>query len=262
MARRVGLNLGLLVLLLALAAVVWRDLNAPVGGGGWPLADAASVEYIVAENANGDSLRLMRGEMGWRMLTPRNLPASRMHVDMILDLLDTPPQARYPLASLDIAAVGLAEPRLSLRLNDRELAFGGIEPLDQLRYLRHEDDVFLVYDTVSPLLLGPWWNFVDRNLLAAVPAPVEAIEWPERGTVLDPAQTERLLAAWTETLASIVKPMEPGERDYGEPLVMLTETGERIPWRVIRDQAPRLVRPDLELTYHLDRRDVSALFGD
>jgi len=261
MARRVWLNLGLLALLLVLGTLIWRDVTTPAGDTGWPVIRRDGVEYILVESPGGDSLRLMRGAEGWRMLTPRDLPASQMHVDMILELLDIPAQARYELTELNLAAVGLAEPRLRLRLDDRELAFGATEALDQLRYVRHEGDVFLVYDTVSPLLLGPWWNFVDRALLATVPA-VEAIEWPARGSALDGRETEHLLAQWARLSASIVKPMAPGERDAGEPLIMHTANGERIPWRVIRDNAPRLVRPDLELTYHLDRRDVPVVFAE
>jgi hypothetical protein len=259
MSKRLTLNLALAALLLALAVWIWRELGPPPTPPGLSSTPAEQIRRIVVERSNGQMMRLTRHWDQWHLEEPRALPASRFHVDNVLKLLEVRSEAQYPAASMDLNALGLSEPRLRLSLGNEVFVFGGVDPLSQRRYVLHADQVHLIIDSFSPLLLGPWWNFIDRSLLD-VTEEIVALELGD-GRLLVGEQAQGVLARWRSTAASIVKPMEPTDAQRGRPVEMRLASGEAIRWSVIEEGEPRLLRPDLGLAYFLERSSLEALLS-
>lgn len=261
MSRRLLLNLVLLATLGVLVLLIWHELVPPPDHGRVGTRTAAEIDRIVVERADGEMLRLSRSWDRWQLHEPRMLPASLQHVEMVLALLDARSEVRYPASSLDLAVLGLSEPRLRVSLGDQVFVFGGIEPLSQRRYVLYRNEVFLILDTVSPLLLGPWWNFIDRSLLGRE-EEIVAVELSD-GRLLVGADARALVERWRATSASIVRPVERAE-GAAEPLVeMRLASGEAVRWYLAADgDQPRLVRPDLQLAYHIDWPTLRFLTED
>ncbi|RFA30066.1 hypothetical protein CAI21_07615 [Alkalilimnicola ehrlichii] len=261
MSKRILLNVGLLALLLGLALLVWRELTPEPNHGRLTRLSADAVDRIVIEPANGQMVRLTRDRDSWQIVQPRTLPASRFHVEQVLELLTARSAARYPAASMDLAAVGLDKPRLRVSLGDKSFVFGAAEPLTQRRYVLLDDEVFLILDSVSPFLLGPWWNFIDRKLLD-IGHDIVAIELNGEDLLVGDA-ADQLVERWRNVSARIVRPLDEGEaQPHGQTVELRLANGETVQWLLLAGGEPRLLRPDLGLVYHVDKSTLSALTGE
>lgn len=245
------------VLLLACAALlggwIYRSGSGPADQR-LAAIDVQTVQRIEIVRADAEPLVLERTGAGWQLAKPRALPASGYHLDLLFRFLESPVAARYPSAEVDLAAAGLASPRLVLRIDGQDYAFGGLDPLEQRRYLQHGNEVLLVREGVSAILASPWWNFIDRRLLpAGEPAVLHLADGHEH--VLDQA----LQALWQQASASIVRPLVAGVA--GEPLTLELRSGERIDWQWLGGEQPRLLRPELGLEYQLPPGLLEALLG-
>lgn len=259
MHRRVLLNLALMLLLLLLGAMIWLELRPDVEPNRIAAVPQVGISRIVVERG-GEMMRLVRQHKEWRLEEPRALPASELHVSSVLQLLQAQSRASYPAETVDLAQLGLSEPKLRVTLDDEVFVFGGTEPLKQLRYVLHDGKVHLIRDTLSALLLGPWYNFIDRDILGLTDEVV-AFELAD-GTLLVGDEAVALLERWHQASASIVSPMQEADAARGRTLRMRLAGGDFIEWRLIEDDEPRLVRPDLQLTYHVAPELLARLSGD
>lgn len=176
--KRTHLN-GLLVVAVAgLGAVVWfsREQVAPVEPL-TPLTEAAITRLEVAHTGK-PAIRLEReGEGPWQLVAPVQARADNLEVNGILSVASLPVK-RAVDASVDRAVVGLAPPQYTVTLNDRSLAFGGMEPLAFQRYVDTGDRVVLVDDPPSAALDADYSDLVSKQLVAPE-ATLVAIETPD-----------------------------------------------------------------------------------
>jgi hypothetical protein len=255
MRARLLLNLALLLALLLLTAWLWqeRQPRQPARLANLP---PAAVQRLWVERRQGPTLEFVRHATGWQMRQPRQLPASEQHVQMLLGFLQLPVQARYPETEVDLAALGLQQPSMSLQAEQLRFQFGALEPLHGRRYLRHGGEVLLVQEGVSALLASPWWNFIDRRLLpAGVPQRLHFAD----GVEFAPPAPATWAAHWRQETVSIVRPAAAVEA--GELFELELDSGERIPWRWRDGEQPVLFRPDLGLQYQVSAEQLNALLG-
>lgn len=257
MTMRGWLNLGLLALAAVLGWLVYQSLRPESGPKRLHPAAPEAVQTLLLDRPGDQDLSLRRDGAGWRLESPRPLPASELHVNMLLRFLTAPVEARYPVAAIDTAALGLDGPRPALVADGRRYQFGALEPLGQRRYLRVDDEVLLVADAVTPLVNSPWWNFIDRRLLPAG-ARVQAVKLSD-GRRLTPASHPAVIRRWQAASASLVRPAQ--RRAGGTPLVVELEGGERLDYRLLTTDEPRLVRADLGLAYLVSPELLRALLG-
>lgn len=256
MRRRWLFNLALLAVVLALAGRVWLGERLQDAS----LARLATGEPMSLRVERGDepTIVLVRSSEGWWLIEPRRLPASELHVEMILRFLATPVAARYPAEEIAPGAAGLLAPRLALVADGARFDFGAREPLTQHRYLAHDGEILLVPDGVSPVLGGPWWNFIDRRLLPAGAEPV-ALQRAD-GRRLGRDEIPRGLALWAQARAERVRPgVLPAAE--GEEIVLELADGERQRWLWRAGEVPGLLRPELGLFYELDAAALHILLG-
>lgn len=249
MAKRLLLNL---LLLLLLGAGLWLALGGdPKTAAATPLGTAAKDVRELRVVGPERALHLRRDERGdWRLLGPRALDASDRQVQTVLRFLDAPGQV-YARGELDPAAVGLDAPRLRLVVDGRLLEFGDTEAISGRRYVADSERVYLVLDGAAPMLLAPWWNFIDRRLLEpdAQLAAVSVDGRPLAATVL---------ALWQQLLAAKVTPA-PAEAAAGPNVELLLASGERRRLRLRRAAPSGLVDPQRDLLYHLDSGRLDRL---
>jgi hypothetical protein len=255
MLGRLLVNVVLLACAVALGLWIYQH-NRDGDDGRLTRLDGEAVQRIVIEGGQ-QRMVFARAGTGWRMLVPRELPASRHHVDMLLRFLQAPVHGRYDTSEVDLAAAGLTPPKVTLRYDERAFAFGALDPLGQRRYLVDGDRVLLVSEGISAILLSPWWNFIDRRLLpAGEPKRLVFADGRELALDRDPS----LQARWQHAAASIVRPLRPGVA--GEEVVLELDSGERIVWQWVAGEQPKLLRPDLGLAYQISSDQRAALFPD
>lgn len=266
MQKRWLFNLLLLLLVTGLAAVAWFAEREPPGEA-LLAVDPDSVESLVIQGPDREDLRLRRESGQWWITSPDRLPASDFHVRQVLEAAAARSATSYPLEEMEPDRLGLEPPRARLEFDGQALLYGGTEPIDGLRYIQSGERIHLVRDAVGPLLEGPWWNFIDRQLIMPGSTLVR-VETPAYELVRDdgtwrlesaPADAERLAANWQAATALVVRQVR--RQPDGEASIRLhfadgsvrrfapaSESGEQ-----------RLVDPERGLAYVLDATSMQYL---
>lgn len=99
----------------------------------------------------------------WQMTAPIHYPANPVHIETLLSVAQSESYHRY--AAHDLAKFELEPPQVTLTLNDREVAFGGNDPLQYRRYVKLEDTVHLIDDTPFHTVTSDYTELLDLHFL-------------------------------------------------------------------------------------------------
>lgn len=263
---RLLLNLGLLGLLAILVLLVAYEpgLEKPAEPVKLTVLDAAAIRQVRIERPAQPELVLERHGTRWRITAPQRLDANDFYVDSLLRIASAMSRAQYPKTTLDLARLGLAPPKLRLRLDDLAIAFGDTEPLHNHRYVLIGDVVHLTTDSHYYRLIGELPSFVSTALLpndakiAEILLPDDtALRLAQTGWTITPKRSDvsadaftRLADEWRLARALQVKRHQPGA-DHGRIRLRLA-SGETLDYLVMAE-TPELVlaRPATGMQYHL-----------
>ena len=156
MSRLLRANAVMAVLVVLLGLVAWLE----------PGLERAAVVPSLTElsPAAARSLRLFKGndlvlgleltEQGWQLNAPAAGVADNERVRELLGLLGTPSLRRFPAPAERLAEFGLAEPEFILEVDGVPIAFGGLDPVTQQRYVLYAGQVHLIGDGFRHHLLA------------------------------------------------------------------------------------------------------------
>ncbi len=166
MRRQLLTNLLLLVAILLAALALRFAMQSPSHN---TLADVIGLQTassITIQRPGSSPVGLIEKSGQWQMQQPRPARASNHRVALILQLLNSPVYSEfYVFDSSELQMFGLAQPRLTLQLDDTLLLFGDTESLSGRRYVMHSGVIYLIDDDISPLLQAGAGNFVDPRML-------------------------------------------------------------------------------------------------
>lgn len=165
MARRWFVNLVLLLVLTLLGLGIRYQLAREDKPQTLSGVDPKDLNLIEVDRDGEPLIRIERGPVGWRMLEPLEVDADQARLERLLGILGAPVQRSFPEQSAALAGLGLSPSRLRLRLDGLTLAFGGLDPLSQQRYVAAEGLVHLIEDRFYHLLIGPAVDFASRSVL-------------------------------------------------------------------------------------------------
>ncbi|TXH66934.1 MAG: hypothetical protein E6Q83_19455 [Thiothrix sp.] len=259
--RRLGVNLGLLVLVLGLAGLVWWQLQqkeqALQSARVLPLSLSEVNSVVVERKQEGIDSKLVLKREGeqWQLVEPQQLAANPVKVRQLFTLLDEKVESTYPSAGKDLSAYGLNPAELSLSINGHQLVFGQTNPVSNNRYLLNAGQIQLVNEAVYSLLQEPWVNFVALQLvpddfqLSAVQLPSGFAELPQ------------LVSNWKNAEALRIDSFDPQKLTADLPKVVLTgSSGTRELVVVNLKEDIVLADPVKQLTYVLPISQAAQLF--
>ncbi|MBK1693823.1 hypothetical protein CKO09_03580 [Chromatium weissei] len=165
MSGRWLINLALLALVIGLIALIQRDLTTARTLPLLTELNASDLLLIEIVREGEPTITLGRTPTGWRMEAPLQLDADSNQINRLLMILNTPVQRSFPAQSADREQLGLASPKLRLRLNALEFAFGGIDPVEYRRYVANAELVHLIEDRIYSALIAPPVAYLSRQLL-------------------------------------------------------------------------------------------------
>ncbi|MEY6431798.1 DUF4340 domain-containing protein [Thioalkalicoccus limnaeus] len=156
-------NLGLLLLVLALAVLVHRELaHEPIGR---PLtALVPSQIHSVQLERNGERLLFVRDQADWWMTVPYEVAADRGRVTRLLTLAEAQVRDVLPVDAAGMRRLGLEPPRVALILDDTRLRLGVTDPVTGWRYVGVGERVYLIEDRFDPWLNASALEYLDRRL--------------------------------------------------------------------------------------------------
>lgn len=158
MTRLARGNAALVLIVALLALVAWQEPGLDRSPALRPLTERAgqAVRGIRLFDRSGLVLGLERTATGWDLTAPRPGPADAARVERLLGLLATPSLRNIGKVDDRLAEFGLAEPELIIEFDGVPIAFGGLDPVSQQRYVSYGGDVHLIGDGYRHhLLAGP-----------------------------------------------------------------------------------------------------------
>ncbi len=266
MKRQLLINLGLLLLVLALATLVWWPENEPAPN----LERLTSLKpeqakQLSIQRPGKPELSFKHRDGIWWMQSPYHLPANPQRLHALSRILEAPIINHFPLPDQSLDQFGLDQP-IRMQIDNQRFDFGGIEPLRKLRYLSHDKRLILLVDRFHQHLLAPAEQLLDPALLPPG-ANIEAIKTPayqlhhgDHGWQLTPANPalsgddlSHRIKQWRQLRSLNIRPMTiTADAAEGGVHILIGE-GRQLDFQIHHDSQKRLwlVRPDLGLGYQL-----------
>jgi hypothetical protein len=241
MSGRWLINGVLAILLVALGLLIRAELQrahvVPT------LTDLAAADlYRVEIDRTGEpTITLLQTAIGWRLETPFQVDADNGRVTQLLGLLEAPVERSFPAQSVDLRELGLSPARLRLRLDARELQFGGTDPVGRMRYVAGEGLVHLIQDRFHHLLIAPPIHYVSPQL---VPRGFGPVFGRLGGVPLTPETLNDLVGLHAERVEILA------ETPSGEPVALKSSDGTTLRFLISEDRR-RWARLDQRLLYVL-----------
>lgn len=128
---------------------------------------ASVVSDIQIQRPDKPIVTLQRQHDTWAVTAPFSARANETRINLLLSLLSAPIHGQFePMDQASLTQFGLSQPESIISFNEHTFSFGGIEPLNKQRYVLHKGMIYLIDDTVAPLLRTSAGSFVDNRLLA------------------------------------------------------------------------------------------------
>ncbi len=268
MQSRLLLNLILLLAAIGLALTVWYVYQDKNREHYLSALDISQVNTITIPRTQGDII-LSRRHDSWRMEKPYALPAHDFRVQTLLGLLQTPVTQAYSSNELDLTQFGLQPARAIIRFNDVEIQFGKSNPVNNKRYIQSANQIYLLDDTLYPLISAEASSFVNLSLLDSS-ASIVKLELPGLTLQQDSAQlwhdkngktvaadnAQQLLDNWRDTSAFGVHAYMA--RAHAKPVYLQLADNSTLHFMVLQENNGLIIgRPDMGVEYHFD-----ALYAD
>ena len=268
MQSRLILNLVLLLAAITLALAAWYVYQDKNKEHYLSALDISQVNTITIPRTQGDII-LNRRQDSWRMEKPYALPAHDFRVQTLLGLLQTPVTQAYSSNELDLTQFGLQPARAIIRFNDVEIQFGKSNPVNNKRYIQNANKIYLLDDTLYPLISAEASSFVNLSLLDSSSSIVKlelpgltlqkdsAQQWHDNnGKTVAADNAQQLLDNWRNTSAFGVHAYMA--RAHAKLVNLQLTDNSTLHFLVLQENNGLIIgRPDVGVEYHLD-----ALYAD
>ena len=167
MKNRWLLNIGLALLVGALVLLVLYKPGTKKESEGAPLTalSAEAIQRIRLVRPKQPEIVLEKSGEDWRLTAPRAARANSFRVNELLRLTGTRVSAHFPVVPAELGKYGLDQPLATLFLNDAEIRFGGMHPLDNQLYVLHNGQVQLIPTSVFRAVSASLADFLSTSLV-------------------------------------------------------------------------------------------------
>lgn len=174
MKNRWLLNIGLALLIAALVLVNVYQPGKKQEQEGTPLTLLAPQDLRQIRLVRPQQTPVVLEKIGetWRMNAPRSARANEVRVNELAQLAGNRVKVRFPATATELAKYGLDNPLVTVFLNDREIRFGGMHPLESQIYVWHDGQVALVPAAALRTASAPVNDFLSTSLLEDKTKPV------------------------------------------------------------------------------------------
>ena len=253
-------NLLLLIAILALGSFVYLKNNNTTQR--LTSLDPQTINSIIIPREKGDII-LKKVNNSWQMQSPYQLRAHEFRIQRLLDMTQQLPEKFYAINELDLGQFGLENDYTSIRFNDTEISFGISNPINNKRYVKVKDSLYLIDDQLYPLIRSQPSSFVDLRLFTdeqiinKIILPELSITQDEKGSWQTNAadisadQLQNLVEQWQLAQAFGVHAYMP-RKQLGNIEIHLQDGN--ILRLVLSDTDPWLIlgNPDTGVEYHFD----------
>lgn len=275
--KRKQLNLlliGVAALLLLVVVLSIEEVEEPT-----PLTtlDSEAITRIEVRHPDKPAIKLQKSEQGWALVSPVQVMADQLQVSALTNLAYRETSLQYPAAEVDLAKLGLNPAKWVIQLDGTELHFGNKEPVEERRYVRVGDTVFLASDPPSTALDGDYSDLVHAKLMPEGTAAITGIQTPKlqlkqvsetewtvepKSADFGPDARAKLLAHWENARSLWRGSYDPAtDKIQDGDYIRVSFGDQQVEYQVIeRDPQLKLLRKDLDVVYTLAPKYGTDLF--
>lgn len=164
--RRWLLNGALLILIgvLVWLAVHRAGLEKKVSSPPLTALTTEAVSKLRIQRPDQPAIVLEKSGTFWTLSKPVPARANPFNVESLLRVISAPGDTRFSAKAGELAKFGLDKPQSRLWLNDQEIAFGSLHPLNNRIYVLYQNEVVLIPGHYLGPVLYPYPNFIDSRL--------------------------------------------------------------------------------------------------
>ncbi len=164
--RRWLLNGALLVLIGGLAWLAAHRAGQEKDVPGPPLTALATeaISQLRIERPDQPVIVLEKSGAAWTLTKPVRARANLFNVESLLRVVSAPGDTRFAANAGELVKFGLDKPQSRLWLDDQEIAFGSLHPLNNRIYVLYKNEVVLIPGHYLGPVLYPYTNFIDSRL--------------------------------------------------------------------------------------------------
>jgi hypothetical protein len=271
LSQRLLINLALIALIAGLAYAGFHFEPGSTTGTKTTISELRPDDVDSIEIQSADlQLRLQRRAQGWDLETPINWPAYTTNVGRLLSILNFASSALADAADVDLAQLGLQQPKASIRFNDSLLQFGTTNNIGERRYVMLDARVYLLPDVHLAFITQGLSALVDRRLLPRQ-ADIVSLRLPDleisldedsrwhSNQALETAQSSllQLVENWQTLQATRISQFDP-RLVPGQPIEIKLADGRVVDFLLL-SEVPEIViaHPEIGLQYYFrsDFRD-------
>lgn len=271
MDKRIWVNVGLLVFIVILSAVLL--LPEDVAEQELPRLsniESNTITKIEVLRKNLDNFVFNKQGETWHMSSPQQFLANNTRINAMLHILNAESHGQLNPADVDLARFDLVDPAITVKFNDHSFQLGNTDAIDQRRYVLFNGKIHLVNDSLYAQLTTNAAFFADTKILP-LDMDINAIQFPDNKIELiggiwrtqklmdiSPEQLKRIVFSWNNAVAISVSKYAAPE---AAPSIMVSSSNNRAIKFVIVASEPNLIlgRKDLGIQYHLGSDEAEKL---
>ncbi|HEU5338987.1 MAG TPA: DUF4340 domain-containing protein, partial [Sulfuricaulis sp.] len=123
-----------------------------------------AVSQLRIERPDQAAIVLEKSGTAWTLTKPVPARANPFNVENLLRVISAPGETRFTAKAGELVKFGLDKPQSQLWLNDQEIAFGSLHPLNNRIYVLYQNEVVLIPGHYLGPVLYPYSNFIDSRL--------------------------------------------------------------------------------------------------
>lgn len=271
MDKRIWINVGLLAFIVLLSAILFYSGEEPEQElPRLSTIDRNSINQIEIIRKDLDDFIFNKEGETWAMRSPLQYKANNARINAMLRMLKAESHGQLNPAEVELKRFDLADPVITMKLNDHEFKFGNTDAIDQHRYVMFNNSIHLTNDFLYSQLTTNAAFFADTKLLP-IDLEIGSIRFPDNQIDLvegqwqmqnlidiNPEQLKRIAFNWANALAiSVSRYAEPET----ESLITVSSTNDDTIEFVIVSIEPHLIlgRKDLGIQYHLGSDEADKL---
>lgn len=165
-SSRVWLNLGLIVLLGALISFAVINSSEEEQSSAFSSLKKSDIYSIQIEHKKVVT-RIIKSGDTWSIQTPLAVEADEFRIYSILSILSAADNSYYEIDKADYKKFSLDTPLATLTLNQQKFLFGSTSSVNNKRYVLANNKLFLIDDTIYPLVTSGVKNIMSRKLFSS-----------------------------------------------------------------------------------------------
>ena len=259
MSPRLLINVGLLLTIIIVALILFFTEDKKQQNNTIYISDigANTISTIYLRNSADEIIEFSNINNYWKINNPLDISANPDRIKALLGLLSLASATKLPINEVQLEKLELEPARAILKFNEHEFAFGGVDAIDEYRYVLFKNNVYLIEDRLYPQLNSGLHFFIDNRL--APDKNISSIIINEKEYLAD--KNPALIQSWSNARAMNITRYSGAETNG---FITITDKGgTSLDYEIIADdERLRLARKEKGVEYHLlstDRKELLKL---